>query len=414
MAQQAPEVRAARQIAAQTAEILAQAPSYQHLDAATQAALTRDLRRIQQALNADPLRYASAGEDPYALSLAGPAELARRRREAALRRGQPPAQPTEPDQGAAPRGAQARATETIAGAAGAVLDEIDFPGFVASLVHGTFDAMVDASIRQMEAYASLVSAVAKDVDRFTSENVTANQVRDWLVERYPADVALHFSDGTPRLRARPTSDSEPRTPLWLGDYGLGGEELTDELIEEQLIPLARQQIGEQRLQMLATMVLMGMNRIVVQDGSISAKVRFRAQARDRAQVDYAQSSDPSGVGATWGSRGSYNQASMMVSTVGANVQTDAQIRADLFGEVRINFASETLPLERFADAAQMIWVQRHARQSSGEAPAAQAPLPQTPAQQLPAQPPPVQPPAAQAPPAQTPPAPPAAQRPEEG
>jgi len=39
------------------------------------------------------------------------------------------------------------ATETLAKRAGAFINEVDFPGFVAQLVHGTFDAIVDASIR---------------------------------------------------------------------------------------------------------------------------------------------------------------------------------------------------------------------------------------------------------------------------
>ena len=376
MRQDAPEVKAARQVAAKTAELLSLAPSFQQLDTSRRAALQQDLQRIQQALESDPLQLATAGSsDPYALSLAGPAELTRRRMEAAQQRQQP--QPEAPANGdEQPRGPRAAATETLAARTGALVDEIDFPGFVASLIHGAFDAIVDASIRQMEAYADLVGAVAKDIDRFTSDNVTTNQVRDWLVERYPADVKLDLTSGQPKLQARVTPDDEPRSPQWLEDYGLAGEELSDELLEEQLIPLVRRRIGEQRLQTLATMVLLGMNRIVVQDGTISAKVRFRAAARDQARVDYAQSSDPSGVGSSWGSRGSYNQASMMVSTVGANVQADTDLKAELFGEVRINFASETLPLDQFASAAQMLLVQRHARQPAAAPPQpAAAPLP---------------------------------------
>lgn len=48
------------------------------------------------------------------------------------------------------------ATESIGRRAGALSDELDFPEFVASLVHGTFDAIVDSSIRQMESFADLV------------------------------------------------------------------------------------------------------------------------------------------------------------------------------------------------------------------------------------------------------------------
>jgi len=46
---------------------------------------------------------------------------------------------------------------------------VDFPAFVASLVAGTFEAIVDASIRQMEAYADLLADATKSVDRFVSE-----------------------------------------------------------------------------------------------------------------------------------------------------------------------------------------------------------------------------------------------------
>ena len=62
------------------------------------------------------------------------------------------------------------ATESIGRRAGALSDELDFPEFVASLVHGTFDAIVNSSIRQMETFADLVAAVAKPVDQFAQEN----------------------------------------------------------------------------------------------------------------------------------------------------------------------------------------------------------------------------------------------------
>src|SRR5262245_49482524 len=41
---------------------------------------------------------------------------------------------------------------------------IDFPDFVAKLIKGVFDAIVDASIRQMDAYANLVKNLTQTVD----------------------------------------------------------------------------------------------------------------------------------------------------------------------------------------------------------------------------------------------------------
>ena len=271
------------------------------------------------------------------------------------------------------------ATETLAQRTGALVNEIDFPGFVAGLVHGTFDAIVDASIRQMESYSSLVSAVAKTVDQFTEENVSPNQARDWLAQRYPGEVRVALpTPEQPSPALVPTA--EGLTPAWLADYGLEGEELTTELMEQQVLPQVRTHVGAERQQLLATMVLLGMNRVAVRDGSITAKVMFRATANDAATVSYATGSDPQSV-ANWGERGSLtysNSASTMVSTLGVNAQSDTSLRADLFGEVKLNFVSETLPLERLADAAKVSLVQRHSAVSKTAAPAAPAAPPATP------------------------------------
>lgn len=272
------------------------------------------------------------------------------------------------------------ATETIARRAGAMVNEIDFPGFVSQLVHGTFDAIVDASIRQMESYSSLVSAVAKTVDQFTEENVTFNQARDWLASRYPGDVAVKLPEANetePQLVPR----SEDLSPVWLADYGLDGQMLSSELLEQQILPQVRNKVGAERQQLLATMVMLGLNRVAVRDGSISAKVMFRAAARDAAAVQYATSTDPQAV-ANWGERGSLSQAGQgttMVSTLAVNAQNESSVRADLFGEVKLNFVSETLPLDRLADAAKIALVQQHSPTMRAAAPAAAAAAPAQPA-----------------------------------
>ena len=281
---------------------------------------------------------------------------------------EPPAPPQESplvarDGAPAPR--REAATESSGRRAGTLSDELDFPEFVSSLVHGAFDAIVDSAIRQMETFADLVAAVAKPVDQFTQENVTPNQARDWLVEQYPRDLVMTRSDDRFEVAPRSSAvvDGEPPSPDWLADFGLAGEPLTAELIEEQLLPLAREKVARHRLQMLATMVMLGMNRVVVKDGTIAARLRFRAAAADHAKVDYAQSDDPNGGGVEWGSRGSraYSQPSTKVSTVGVNVQSDSELKAELFGEVKINFASETVPLDRFMDDARRTILERHAR-----------------------------------------------------
>jgi hypothetical protein len=367
-----PEINAAREFSAQAPHLLRQSSAFKALPSATQQALLQDLHKINQSLG---VSRTHRHLDPYAFSLDTPDDFSRHRRfpgqsSDPSSADSPDSSQTAPSQ---PSGAPAAdpaagvsapksaATQTLASRVAALSDEINFTAFVASLVHGTFDAIVDATIRQMEAFADLVSAVAKDVDQFTEQNVTDNQAKDWLVQQHPQDLQLNFQNNQPSLEPKTTEDNQDNAPDWLADYGLEGQVLSTDLIDQQLVPLARKRVGQNRQQTLATMVLLGMNRVVVRDGTISARLQIRAQADDKAKVDYAVSSDPSGQ--TWGERGSatYPQPGLMVSTVSANVQTDTQLKADLYGEVRLNFASETLPLEKFADPARLALLQRNSR-----------------------------------------------------
>lgn len=57
---------------------------------------------------------------------------------------------------AAQPGTESTATAQLS----ALLDTVDFPTFVARLIEGTFNAIVDSSVEQMKAYADLLSDVA--------------------------------------------------------------------------------------------------------------------------------------------------------------------------------------------------------------------------------------------------------------
>jgi len=393
-------LNAARSMAGELAEQLQAAPTFRELDSATRSALLRDVTAIRSALGPSAAGPAQAQELDQELAV--PAW-----RRPALGSGSPgpdpsagpaPAQPVP-----APPGPRS-ATASLADNTGRLADEIGFGAFVAGLVHSTFAAIVDATIKQMEEFADLVRTLARDVEDFTRDNVTENQARDLLVQRHPHDLQLApdsdagGSGAGYKVTVRPSADGEARTPAWLSDYGLDGRELDDDLAEQELVPAARRVAGEDRMQLLATMVLLGMNRVVVRDGRISAKVRIRAQAHDTTQV--AVSQDPGG-GSNWGTRGGDSQ-SMYVSTVGVNVQSDADLNAELFGEVQVNFASETVPLERFAEPARLALLQRNSRIAAAPALPASPALPAAPAAQGPTPAAPG-PPAVPGPPAPSPP-----------
>jgi hypothetical protein len=295
-----------------------------------------------------------------------------------------------------------------------LVNEVNFPDFVAELIRGTFQSIVDASIQQMEAYADLVKSVAMSLESFRDEQVTANQGRERLLQMYPNFFQTTQEGGAPGLDLREGADVFD-LPDFQNDLGLteSFEDLDRETIESKLVPAARTKIALERQRLLATMVMMGINRIIVTDGEINAKVRFNFSAADRttgtavamdyanmgvqidereisetereeASKEYAQDDKgkrylESVTGAKRYTTGAYQYAERPVIklTSQSQTQTEGQLRASgqLTGAVRIKFRSETFPLERMVDTDQIQRIQgagRGAPPRSASAPAAPA------------------------------------------
>lgn len=311
---------------------------------------------------------------------------------------------------------KAQAGREGAAVAGVLLEEVNFPTFVGGLITNVFDAIVDSSIEQMEAYGKLVSSVAMTLNEFRDQNVSANQGRDHLVEQFPDLFKIDidtgdFGDekGGPRVRLREDADEMEalkrvnKLPLEGGSI----ESLDDSSIEGKLVPAARTQLATSRQQLLATMVLMGINRIVVTHGKISAKVNYTFSARDNlkyqssatrfdakhekdrlgnVQTAYSQEGeyDEKEVGgssrftntdeefshsqrdASSYAKGTYkfrNTPIIKMSKVEASqTANDAQLttQASLAGSVEVNFKSDYLPLEKMADSFQIAMIQNAA------------------------------------------------------
>mgnify|MGYP000904108873 CR=1 FL=1 len=275
---------------------------------------------------------------------------------------------------------------TGVGQAGALLRQVNFTAFVGELIQGVFRAVVDASVQQMEAYAELVKSVTMSISEFRDQNVTENQARDHLANRYPNLMQISLQQGSPRLQVRPDADTD-NLPDLATDLGLSEpiSSLDDETLEEKLVPAARDEIARGRQQLLATMVMMGINRIVVTNGRINAKLNFNFQASDAMTTsatnydvknfgtttvvqkagdvredgeytsDYSKGADgavtrTSNRGAGRWTQGDYQRVSSpMIQITGitqSNTEASLAASAQLAGSVDLNFKSETVDLNQ--------------------------------------------------------------------
>ena len=410
-----PEVRA------KVKSLLEQSPAFHQLPRARQQQVARDTALVADALVGKP------GPGMVSMGARALADDFQQAQAAVDAIGQQPFQA-----GAAREGAYV---------AGEFLKQINFVEFVSGLIDGVFNSIVTTSIQQMEAYSKMVADVAKSLNQFRDENTTDDDGKDQLVEQFPDvfDVGVdEFSGGQPTLRLRDDVDQDAalsRVRDSLGSFAEGGIDsidVSDPEAQAKLIKAARSHIATGRQQLLATMVLLGLNRIVVTNGKIAAKIMYdfnassqrtlsrTAQARDYARdasgnlalLNQGEGEYDSG-GTRTGSyesksgnytgnydsdyytKGKYKYSQKPVMTA-MSVASDAQVdqltaRANLSGAVEVNFKSDYMPLDKVATPEMMAAIQMRSKPVDHNKPIykpteAQAAVQQPPAAAAPAPP----------------------------
>jgi hypothetical protein len=272
---------------------------------------------------------------------------------------------------------------------GAMVKKVDFPKFVGGLIKNVFQSIVESSIEQMQAYGELIANVSKTVDSFMQDNISTGAGRDWLAEKYPDALgveannsAMSFAEGAPAPAPTATlvargDNAETRLNEISRELNLAPPvtDISDADAELRLVTAARLQMAKSRQQLLASMVMLGINRIVVTDGSIVAKVVFDMRADDKARRDYSASMHDEEsqrtkktLSASYGGwfspvkvKAGYEDEQSHMATVGSSLdetsESKAEVKAKLSGEVRVNFKSDFLPMEKMATPEMMSIIQ---------------------------------------------------------
>ncbi|WP_193552900.1 MULTISPECIES: hypothetical protein [Xanthomonas] len=326
-------------------EVLERAPHYQALTPHDRQALARSMVTVS-ALAADLLAEEHAADQQIART--APTVLAR-------------AQEQQPAFG--------DAAQRIADTTRGVLNAVSFPRFVTDLINGVFRAMLDSNAQQMQQYVELLGAVSASASGFERTQFGLAQVRQWVAEHFPE--AIEYDAPDPADMPDPDEQDQQRLRLRSGasmpvaddiraTLGLADDESVDASNPEQLVPLARRYLARQRQQMLATMVAMGMQRIVVDSGRINAAMRFHIDTRSAANEDRGsqfsmqnrvKASGKFGMGA-WGASAEIENNIGYVSTQRSQRTEEMNTDLDLSSSVELNFHSDYLPLNQMAAQAQ--------------------------------------------------------------
>ncbi|HET6763732.1 MAG TPA: hypothetical protein VFH27_08665, partial [Longimicrobiaceae bacterium] len=258
-------------VRSEVAGILSQSAAWREMEPEKRRKLARDMERVAGYLARDP-GWLDAPDPPGSTAMA--AEAATPVDDLKKRLAGAPGQVgKEFEAGALKQGVQQFGT---------LVQTVDFPAFVSGLIHGVFQAIVDASIQQMEAYGELLAATAKSVGQFADDHISDDQAREQVAQRFPSLVRMdRDEDGTRRLVAAGDDGGDTTA---LQEFARSGErvDLSSADSERKFLTAAKLELARQRQKMMAMMVMLGINRIVVTNGRINAKVIFDIKASDQA------------------------------------------------------------------------------------------------------------------------------------
>jgi hypothetical protein len=239
-----------------------------------------------------------------------------------------------------------------------IRNAIDFPTYVQSLITGVFQAITSSNIQQLSAIGDMLDAVARTEDEFTSENIRDGDVIAWAVQKMPF---LRAHEGT--LAVREGVDISEKTADIAAQLRASESEVSsldpDDLLST-LGPLIRRRIGRERQQMLATMVQMGLQRVVVDEGRLHASMDMRvdtrsALAQERARREElnidAGASAQFGMG-MWGASAHLNVGFSKIESEHTATREEIDTRAGLRSSVDLAFRTDQIPLDRMASPAQ--------------------------------------------------------------
>jgi hypothetical protein len=238
--------------------------------------------------------------------------------------------------------------------AGEFIDEIDFPKFVRDLVKGVFDANLEVTVKQMEAFQALLKTATRELTSFINK-IDDTATFGYLVESQPDMFSMDFPDDGETDRAgnpKPVLTDKGGAKLDLGDNEVKAR------IMEAKIAMAKEQRA-----LLREVILMGVTRLVVEKGVIKASCLFDIKASekvDKADKAALQSavSDSTSITASGGLIGSIfggptaghtrSSQKSKISVSSAKSQATTDLAAKVAGSVEIQFKTDYFKLDNFA------------------------------------------------------------------
>lgn len=301
-----------------------------------------------------------------------------------------------------------RAGQTTADILSDTVKKVDFPGFVRDLLNGVFDANLNANIKQMEAFQNLLKSATQSISQFVNAIKddeamlrlveTNNQYKLKMVQAQQAQGGRRPRGSRRNTTTQGganqggtdqggTNQGEERKSVLLDQNGKEVN-MNDNAIQAKILD-AKLAMAKERRTMLRETILMGVSRLVVEKGTIRAKVNFTINAyEDTTNIDNANVNQTDAFSVGWsagifgGPSASFNHSSTKITVASSNTEKGAESTTEMEGFVEIQFKSDYFKLDNFRETFDL------GQGQVAQVPAGAAPQQQLPPQAVPSAPPP--------------------------
>jgi hypothetical protein len=243
--------------------------------------------------------------------------------------------------------------------AGEFVENVDFPKFVRDLLKGVFDANLQVTLQQMEAYQKLLKTATKSVAEF-AKAIDNTAAFGYLAENKSDEFSIDFDDNDTddQGQPKPVLTDKAGEVLAKGSDDIGDNELKAKIMDAKIA------MAQEQRAMLRESVMMGLVRLVVERGKVKAAVLFDIKAgekidkADKAALKEAHSSGSSIkgggglIGSIFGGGGggrTRSDSKTQISISAAKSTGTTSLEAKLSGEVEIIFKSDYFKLDNFAN-----------------------------------------------------------------
>lgn len=248
--------------------------------------------------------------------------------------------------------------------------KLGFAEFTTDLITDTADAIVASTIKQIRSFGELVKELAQGLAAFQEKNAGPGAVREFLVLNFPntagddtivqvdADYNLaQYNDIIAKLGpidesvlARP----EPGSTEMFSEEGVAAiQAATRNLLLER---------AARAYEQLENLIRVGYARVVFDDGHILTRLKFNVNAVDRDVENRSRTSTtsstfgggirgglfgPIGAAFGWAQLGfGGRKSNITVESVSSQSFEAITMDANILGEVRVDFKTETFDLEK--------------------------------------------------------------------